>query len=43
VGGGVVEYDVDLERLGHRAVDQVQKAPELLGAVARRHVGDHLT
>src|ERR671915_439297 len=28
--------------LGHRAVDQVQEAAELLGPVARRHVGDHL-
>jgi len=27
----------------HRAVDQVQEAAELLGAVARAHVGDDLT
>ena len=28
--------------LRHRSVDEVQEASELLGAVAWRHVGDHL-
>ena len=34
VGGGVVDDDVHIEALGHAAVDQVEEAPELLGAVA---------
>lgn len=42
VGRGVVEHDVDLETLGHRALDLVQEASELLGPVPRGHVGDHL-
>ena len=28
--------------LGHRALDQVQEPPELLGPMPRGHVGDHL-
>ena len=34
VGRGVVEHHVDVEASGHRTVDQVQEAAELLGAVA---------
>jgi hypothetical protein len=40
--GGVIEHHMHLEVLGHRRVDQVQEAPELLGAMPGSHVRDHL-
>ena len=42
VGRGVVEHDVHVEMGRHRVVDQVQEAAELLGAMPRRHLRDHL-
>ena len=42
VGRGVVEHDVHVEVCRHRFVDQVEEAPELLGAMPRRHLRDHL-
>jgi len=39
---GVVEHHVNLEVCRQRVLDQVQEASELLGAMPRCHVGDHL-
>jgi hypothetical protein len=38
----VVDDEMDVEVVGDRAVDEVQEAAELLGAVALGHVGDDL-
>ena len=42
VGRGVVEHDVHVEVRRHGGVDQVEEAAELLGAMPRRHLRDHL-
>ena len=39
----VVDDEMDVEIVGHAAVDQVQEPAELLGPVALGHVGDDLT
>ncbi len=39
----VVEHAVHVGMLGHRAIDEVRKATELLGPVAGRHVGDDMS
>ena len=39
---GVVEHDVHVEVRRHGRVDQVEEAAELLGAMPRRHLRDHL-
>ena len=41
-GRGVLEHDVDVEVGRHRALDQVEEAAEVLGAVTGGHLGDHL-
>ena len=38
----VVDDEVDVEIVGHAAVDEVQEAAELDGPVALGHVGDHV-
>jgi len=43
VGGGVVDHQVQIEVRRQALVDQVEEAAELLGAVPRRHLRDHLT
>ena len=40
VGRDVVDDEMDVEVVGHRAIDQVQEPPELDGPVALGHVGD---
>jgi hypothetical protein len=42
VDRGVVEHDVNVEVRRHRALDQIEEATQLLGAMARGHVGDDL-
>src|SRR3989304_2997571 len=42
VGRGVIDDDVHVELGWYRLVDEVQESTELLGAVARRGVGDHV-
>ena len=42
VGGGVVEHDVDGQIGRDGGVDPVEEAAELLGAMPRRHLRQHL-
>jgi hypothetical protein len=40
--GGVIEHHVDVQVRRNAAMDQLQEAAELLGAVAGCHAGDYL-
>jgi hypothetical protein len=42
VGRGVVDHHMDVEVVGHTAIDQIQEPSELNGPVAFGHVGDDL-
>ena len=43
MGRDVVDHEVDVEILGHGAIDQIQEAAELDGAVLLAHLGNHVT
>lgn len=43
VGGVVIEYEVQVQVLGHRVVDQIQETQELLVTVPAVVLGDHRT